>query len=218
MPSARRPRGGSGKRGAAGIMHCAAERCVGNAGLHLRAHDRHTAAANPAAEQSGNQAWMLGGADRATATDRVRAAKAGLRLVPQFRRNDGELRILVSDPLGFRSHDAPSAFSPRYSDPLRLIPGPASVVALVADHRANRRVAPPPTHLVTSAAVVRRGGSLFIEQGAVLLERTATGEQAKHPDHHGGLGLVGHAAIARVLGVRRVLLLDGRISVTIVPV
>lgn len=149
----------------------------------------------------------------ATPRHRVHAAEASLRGVPQILRNDRELGVLVRDPLRLGPLHAPAALASGNADPLRLVPGEAAKVPLVAQHCPDRRVAPAVAFLVATPAIVRRRESLLIERRRDLLQRRAVGEEAEHPYDQRRLDGLDHGTLPGVLGVGRVLFGDRRVTV-----
>src|SRR6266508_641886 len=139
---------------------------------------------------------MLAGAGGSPGAFRAGAGKALLHFLPKIRRHDRQLGNIVLDPLGFGSHDPAPTFASGNSDPLRLIPCRAPDVSLVTEHRADRRVAPPATALVTSAAIVRSRDGLLVQHRRDLLERGSVGELAKDLQHNLRLGLIGSAGFS----------------------
>ncbi len=106
---------------------------------------------------------MLARPRRPAAHVHVHAAKAGLSFFPKARAHDGEFRIFVGDPFLFGTHDAPAALAAGDANPLRLVPDEAPDVALVAEHRANSRVAPAVAVLVAAAAIIWRRKPFLVQ-------------------------------------------------------
>src|SRR5262245_6749766 len=116
-------------------------------------------------------------------------------------RDDGKLRVLAHDPFCGRTHDSASTLPARHSDPLRLIPNGTPNVALVREHRADRRVAPTASVLVASSTIIRGTDAFLVKEGGDFLQRHTLGKELKDAHHHGGLCFVHDHPFAWVLCV-----------------
>src|SRR5262249_29360196 len=136
---------------------------VGDPVLVAPAYDREAAPAHPAAKQATQQrATVLPGAGGppSPASALRQPCLAG---IPQFLRNDPELRYLSRDVLRHGPGNSTVAAGPGYLNPLVPVPRPGADVLPVPKHRMDRRVAPPPPKLVALAVIVGRGDALIVQ-------------------------------------------------------
>ena len=118
---------------------------------------------------------------------------------------------------GFGAHDAAPAPLARDADPLRLVPNEAAEVALVQEHRADRRVSPPVPVLVATPTVIRRLDPVRVEARRYRFQAVPIREEAEHSEHDLLLPRLDDGPLAWVLWIGRVGLDDGCVPVDLPP-